>query len=61
VTDKIKAVKVQAALTKIIIQTENVMKKIGTEVGQALTVIKSDTEAAAVLLKAKNEATEIKA
>ena len=61
VNDKIKAVKVQAELTKIIIQTENVMKKIGAEVGKALTVIKSDTEAAAVLAKANTEATEIKA
>jgi ElaB/YqjD/DUF883 family membrane-anchored ribosome-binding protein len=61
VNDKIKAVKVQAELTKIIIQTENVMKKIGTEVGQALTVIKSDTEAAEVLAKAKAEATAIQA
>jgi len=59
VNDKIKAVKVQAELTKIIIQTENVMKKIGTEVGQALTVIKSHTEAAEVLAKAKAEATAI--
>lgn len=59
VDQKLRVVKVEADLAQLIVATENAVKRVGTAVGEALTVIRSDTEAAAVVAAAKAEATAI--